>query len=75
MKKHIKAKSLVEKMTLREKVELAPQERKRVTFALGFDALKEWSTNRTYELFPHTLKLMLGKASDDIVYETELLIK
>ena len=58
-----------------EKVELVPQERKRVTFALGFDALKEWSTNRTYELFPHTLKLMLGNASDDILYETEILIE
>ncbi len=42
---------------------------------MGFGELKEWSTNRTYELFPHTLKLMLGNASDDIVYETELLIK
>ena len=58
-----------------EKVELAPQETKRVTFALGFDELKEWSTNRKYELFPYTLKLMLGKASDDIIYQTEVALR
>lgn len=70
-----KAKSLVEKMTLREKVALAPQETKRITFALGFDELKEWSTNRRYELFPYTLTLMLGKASDDIIYQKEIAIQ
>jgi len=58
-----------------EKVALAPQETKRITFALGFDELKEWSTNRKYELFPCTLKLMIGKASDDILYEMEIAIQ
>lgn len=58
-----------------EKVALAPQETKRITFALGFDELKEWSTNRRYELFPYTLTLMLGKASDDIIYQTEIVLQ
>ena len=58
-----------------KKVGLAPQETKRITFALGFDELKEWSTNRQYEVFPYTLKLMLGKASDDIIYQTEIVMQ
>ena len=58
-----------------KKVELAPQETKRITLALGFDELKEWSANRKYEVFPYTIKLMLGKASDDIIYQTEISIQ
>ena len=58
-----------------KKVGLAPQETKRITFALGFDELKEWSTNKQYEVFPYTLKLMLGKASDDIIYQTEIVMQ
>lgn len=55
-----------------EKTALAPQESKRITFTLGFDELKEWSVRRKYELFPCTVKLMLGKASDDIIWQTEI---
>ena len=55
-----------------EKVTLAPQETKEITFTLGFDELKEWSTRKEYELFPYKLRLMLGKASDDIVWQTEI---
>ena len=58
-----------------EKVALAPQETKRVTFQLGFDDLKEWSIARKYEMQPCRVRLMLGKASDDIVWQTEIEVK
>ena len=58
-----------------EKVALDPQENKEISFTLGFDELKEWSVNRKYELFPCTLKLMIGKASNDIVWQKEIVIK
>ena len=58
-----------------EKVALAPKETKRVTFCLGFDDLKEWSIARKYELHPCTLTLMVARASDDVVWKTEVEVK
>lgn len=58
-----------------EKVALAPKETKRVTFCLDFDDLKEWSIARKYELYPCTLTLMVARASNDVVWKTELEVK
>lgn len=58
-----------------DKVELQPNEEKTITFTLGFDELKEWSAYRKYELYPCKLTIMLGNASDDIVYEKVIDIK
>ena len=58
-----------------EKVTLAAGESKRVTFRLGFDELKEWSILKKYEMYPHRLKLMLGNASNDFVWQTTLEVK
>ncbi len=55
------------------KVCLAPGEEKRVTFTLGYDELKEWSMNKKYELFGQRVNIMVGEASDNIVFE-ELLV-
>ena len=40
-----------------EKVALLPNQTKKVTFALGFDELKEWSTSKKYQLLPCKLYL------------------
>ena len=58
-----------------EKVSLGAGETKRICFALGFDELKEWSVRRKYELLPCALTVMLGRASDDIVWQTKVEIK
>ena len=58
-----------------EKVSLGAGETKRICFALGFDELKEWSVRRKYELLPCALTVMLGRASDDIVWQTKVEVK
>lgn len=58
-----------------EKVPLSGRESKRVSFTVGFDELKEWSILRKYELYPHKLKLMVGRASNDILWQTILEVK
>ena len=58
-----------------EKVSLLPNEKKRIALSLGFDELKEWSVFKKYDFYPCKLTLMLGNASDDILWVTELEIK
>ena len=58
-----------------EKVCLAAWETKRVHFDLGFEELKEWSVRRQYEALPCVLTVMLGKASNDIVWQTKVEVK
>ena len=58
-----------------EKVKLAPGESKRVTFALGYNELKEWSVRKRYEVLPCALTVMLGRASNDIVWQTKVEVK
>ncbi len=58
-----------------EKVSLGGGETNRITFALGFDELKEWSVRKQYEAYPCVLTVMLGKASDNIIWQTKLEVK
>ena len=58
-----------------EKCALAPKESKRISFRLDFDALKEWSVFKKYEMYPYKLKIMLGESSDNIVWQTEVALK
>jgi beta-glucosidase len=58
-----------------EKVGLGAGETKRVVLSLGFDELKEWSVRRRYELLPCALTVMLGRASNDIVWQTKVAIE
>ena len=58
-----------------EKVRLAPHETRRVTVRLGFDELKEWSVLKKYELYPCSVTIMLGKASNDIVWKKVIQVK
>ena len=53
-------------------MKLAAGETKRVTFTLGFEELKEWSVRKQYEALPCVLTVMLGKASNDIVWQTKV---
>lgn len=55
--------------------ELAAGESKRVRFEIGFDALKEWSVLRRYEVYPYKVKLMLGNASDEIIFSETIEVK
>ncbi len=52
-----------------EKIELQPNEEKRISFFLGKEELKEWSARKQYELFPMRLTVMIGKSSEEIVFE------
>ena len=54
-----------------ETVALTAGQKKRVTFALGFDQLKEWSTERKYDFYPCKLTLMIGWSCKDVVFEKE----
>ena len=58
-----------------EKIALAAGASKRVIFRLGFDELKEWSILKKYEMYPHKLKLMLGNASNDFVWQKTVEVK
>lgn len=58
-----------------QKVYLQPGETRDITFAIGYDALAEWSVNRRYELFPMQVYVMLGNSSEDIVCETEFKVQ
>lgn len=58
-----------------EKVALAPRETKEVTFALGADELKEWSVEKRYEIPVCKLTVMLGNASDDILFSQEVSVQ
>lgn len=58
-----------------KKVALAAGESKRVRFEIGFDALKEWSVLRRYEVYPYKVKLMLGNASDEIIFSETIEVK
>lgn len=55
-----------------EKVTLLPNQTKRVTFALGYDELKEWSTLKKYQLLPCKLYVSVARASDDVLFRKEL---
>lgn len=57
-----------------EKVALLPHEQKTVVFELGFDELKEWSIDKKYEIPVCMLTVMLGRASDDILFQKEIRI-
>ena len=50
-----------------QKVYLQPGETQDITFAIGYDALAEWSVNRRYELFPMQVYVMLGNSSEDTI--------
>lgn len=51
------------------KVALSAGETKNVSLRLNFDKLKEWSVFKKYQLFPCELTVMLGNASDNIVWK------
>ena len=57
------------------KIQLLPKESKRVTFTLDYDDIKEWSTNKKYEIYPCKLRIMLGSSSRDITWKTEIDLK
>lgn len=52
-----------------EKILLCGGEKKQVRFELSKEQLSEWSVNEKYELFPMQLTVMLGKSSENIVWE------
>lgn len=56
------------------KITLLPHEKKTVEFEIGCDQLKEWSTSHRYELYPMSVNIMIGKSSDDILYEKTIRI-
>ena len=58
-----------------DKVKLAAGETKRVTFTLGSEELKEWSVRKQYEVLPCALTVMLGRASNDIVWQAKVEVK
>lgn len=58
-----------------EKIALAGGESKKVSFALGFEQLKEWSIRKKYEIPCCNLSIMIGDASDNIIWQTEKLIQ
>lgn len=55
-----------------EKVSLLPNESKNVTFTLGYDELKEWSTAKKYQLLPCKLYVSIAKASDSVLFKKEI---
>ena len=57
-----------------ETVDLKAGQKKRVCFTLGFEELKEWSTEKKYDFFPCKLTVMIGNSSKDIVFEKECII-
>ena len=57
-----------------KKISLSGGEQEKVTFSIGYDDLKEWSTNKKYELFGQEIKLMIGESSGNIVFEDTLRI-
>ncbi len=52
-----------------EKIELQPNEEKRVSFFLGKKELQEWSVHKQYELFSMQLTVMIGRSSEETVFE------
>lgn len=58
-----------------EKISLRAGETKTLTFRLSRADLQEWSVLKKYELYPCKLTVMLGNASDDIVWKTTVEIK
>ena len=52
-----------------------PQEEKQIIFELKKEDLVEWSFDKKYSLFVMHLNVMLGDASDNILFEEKHIIK
>ena len=58
-----------------KKIELMPQEEKQIVFELKKEDLVEWSVEKKNSLFVMHLNVMLGDASDNILFEEKHIIK
>ncbi len=51
------------------KLEIGPGEEKTASFHLGREEIEEWSVHNRYELFPYTIRIMIGRSSKDIILD------